>query len=109
MIGWQKYFKLKGIKPGKVHTPKNSIVDFTNIFLDLDLLKQLWETDFPYLEPTEEGSEIVYGIGLDTSAKNLAKMIRNASDLQEATLLSQHQPNSKIVKQALTAYYKSNK
>jgi hypothetical protein len=106
MKGWQKYFRLKGIRPGKVHVsiPNIGIVDFTDILLDLDLLRKLWEADFPYLEPTEEGYKIIYGIDLDTSASNLAKMIRNASDLQEATLFAAHKPDSKIVNQALEAY-----
>lgn len=104
MIGWQKYFKLKGINPGKVHTPQNGIVDFSDPSLDLNLLKKLWESDFPYLQLSEAGYRVLYGMGLDISATNLAKMIRNTSDFQEAKLLANHRPDSKLVNQALNAF-----
>jgi len=109
MSKWQKYFKLKGIVPGKVHVsiPQNVIVDFTDIHLDLELVKQLWESDFPYLTITADGEKILYGIGLDTSASNLAKMIRHASNIDEAKALLNHKPESKIVNQAFNTYSKS--
>ncbi len=49
-----KYFRLKGIEPGKVVTQTHGTLDFREK-LPLDTLKQLYAAGFPYLELTKEG------------------------------------------------------
>lgn len=58
---WQKYFKLKKIVPGRVVT-RHGTIDFSKNNLSLELLKTLYESDFPYLEITDEGMKTLYGI-----------------------------------------------
>lgn len=49
-----KYFRLKGIEPGRVVTTTHGELDF-RVKLPLDTLKQLYAAGFPYLELTKEG------------------------------------------------------
>lgn len=51
-----RYFRLKGIEPGRVVTQKFGVIDFRNP-VPLDVLKQLYATGFPYLELTKEGEK----------------------------------------------------
>ena len=58
---WRKYFKIKGIRPGKVVFPGFGTIDFTNNNIDVDLLRRIFEADMPYLEMTLEGMDYFYG------------------------------------------------
>ena len=58
---WSKYFKLKGLVPGKVVTHSQGTVDFRNPNLPIEKLQKLFEEDFPYLEITPEGQRVLYG------------------------------------------------
>ncbi len=49
-----KYFRLKGIEPGRVVTKKYGTLDFREK-ISLDILKDLYSSGFPYLELTKEG------------------------------------------------------
>jgi len=59
---WTDYFKLIRLKPGKVITFLCGEVDFSKQTLSLEVLKTLWESDFPYLQITELGKKELYGI-----------------------------------------------
>lgn len=59
---WKKYFKLVKVKPGKIVTQQFGVLDFSTNNLNVDHLKILFENDFRYLEITEEGKKVLYGI-----------------------------------------------
>ena len=59
---WTDYFKLIRLKPGKVITFLCGEVDFNKENLPIEVLKNLWESDFPYLQITELGKKELYGI-----------------------------------------------
>ena len=59
---WTDYFKLIRLKPGKVITFLCGEVDFSKENLPIEVLKNLWESDFPYLQITELGKKELYGI-----------------------------------------------
>ena len=62
MIMWQDYFKVKGIRPGRVVTFRHGTLDFSNPKLPLQTIFELYEEDFPYLVITAKGKEKFYGI-----------------------------------------------
>lgn len=59
---WQKYFKVINIVPGRVVVPGHGTIDFSRSDLPLEMVKELYENDFPYLDITEEGKEVIYNI-----------------------------------------------
>lgn len=59
---WTEYFKLKGLKPGRVITALFGEVDFARPDLPLEKVQSLYENDFPYLEPTEKALTELYNI-----------------------------------------------
>ena len=59
---WQDYFKLIRLKPGRVITHLYGEIDFSRDNLTLEVLKKLYESDFPYLEITPLGKTKIYGI-----------------------------------------------
>ena len=58
---WQKYFKVVKVVPGKIVVPKVGEIDFSKENLSVDLVKNLCDSNFPYIEPTEEGKVMFYG------------------------------------------------
>jgi len=66
---WTDYFKLIRLKPGKVITFLCGEVDFSKPNLSLEVLKELWESDFPYLQITELGKKELYGVPENNSEK----------------------------------------
>jgi hypothetical protein len=64
---WQKYFKVVGIVPGPVIFPKHGRIDFANPNLDLQLVKELFENNCIYLQPTPLGLTEFYGVAPDNS------------------------------------------
>jgi len=59
---WRRYFKLIKLRPGKVINQEFGEIDFRKDNIPVDTLKKLFESDFPYLEITDEGKEVLYGI-----------------------------------------------
>jgi len=59
---WQKYFKVVKIVPGRVVIPGHGTVDFSSEDLPLELIKELYENDLPYLDITPQGKEVIYNI-----------------------------------------------
>ena len=58
---WQEYFRLVKLKPGKVVTALLGEIDFSSDSIPLEKIKQLYESNFPYLEITEQGKSELYG------------------------------------------------
>lgn len=63
---WTKYFKVVKIRRGRVLTPRHGEIDFSRDNIPVEICKELFEEDFPYLEITEEGKRELYGIGVET-------------------------------------------
>ncbi len=59
---WTKYFKIVKIRRGRVVTPSHGEIDFSRDDISIEICKELFEDDFPYLEITEEGKRELYGI-----------------------------------------------
>ncbi len=59
---WRKYFKVVRVVPGRVITHRFGPIDLSSNNLSIDMLKQLYEDDFPYLEITPLGLQQFYGI-----------------------------------------------
>lgn len=58
---WQKYFKLKGLVPGRVIVSGYGEIDFSRSDVPVETCKRLFENDFEFLEITEEGKRYLYG------------------------------------------------
>lgn len=58
---WRRYFKLVKLAPGKVIVQGYGTLDFAGD-VPVETCKALYETDFEYLEITEEGKRVLYGI-----------------------------------------------
>jgi len=54
---WKDYFKLVKIVPGIIVVPGHGKIDFRNEKLPVELCRQLYEKEFPYLELTKDGKE----------------------------------------------------
>ena len=59
---WKKYFRFVKLKPGRVVTALLGEIDFSRDDIPLDQIKVLYESDFPYLQITEEGKAEIYGL-----------------------------------------------
>lgn len=59
---WTKYFKVVKIRRGRVITPRHGEIDFSRDDVPVETCKELFEDDFPYLEITEEGKRVLYGV-----------------------------------------------
>lgn len=58
---WRKYFKVVKVVPGRIVTPRHGLIDLSADNLSVDLLKELYEEDWPYIEITHEGMKTLYG------------------------------------------------
>ena len=59
---WKRYFKFVKLKPGKVVTTLFGEIDFSADNIGIEIIKALYNNDFPYLEITEEGKTELYGV-----------------------------------------------
>jgi hypothetical protein len=57
---WRDYFLFVGLKPGKVITAQFGTIDFNADNLGIEILKSLYENDFPYLKITPLGLKTFY-------------------------------------------------
>jgi len=69
---WKRYFKFVKLRPGKVVTALYGDIDFSADNLGIEILKTLFENDFPYLVLTEDGKAELYG--LDTFIRKPKKI-----------------------------------
>jgi hypothetical protein len=58
---WRLYFKLVKLVPGKVIVQGYGTLDFSRDDIPVETCKALYETDFEFLEITEEGMRELYG------------------------------------------------
>ena len=78
---WQKYFKVVKVVPGKIVVPKVGEIDFSKENLSVDFVKNLCDSNFPYIEATEEGKVMFYGKNLKTEkASKTETKPKNNSD-----------------------------
>jgi len=73
---WKRYFKFVKLRPGKVVTALYGEIDFSADNLGIEILKFLYESDFPYLVLTEEGKAELYGIQI-ANKNDSARIIPN--------------------------------
>lgn len=66
---WKEYFKVIRIVPGEVIVPIHGKIDFRSDNISIDICKELFENDFPYLEITAKGMDYLYGTALKSSAR----------------------------------------
>ena len=59
---WKQYFKFVKLKPGKVVTSQFGEIDFSAENIGIEIIKSLYENNFPYLEITNEGNKNIYGV-----------------------------------------------
>ena len=71
---WRRYFKLVKLVPGKVIVQGHGTIDFAGN-VSVELCQKLYEEDFEFLQITEEGKQLLYGIG--TPIKNEKLEIQN--------------------------------
>jgi hypothetical protein len=50
MTKWTEKYKVIGVKPGKIHTRKFGIIDFSKDSIPVEKCDKLYESGFPYLE-----------------------------------------------------------
>jgi len=73
---WRRYFKLVKLLPGKVIVQGYGTLDFSRDDILVETCKALYETDFDFLEITEEGKRELYGI--EPAIKNEKFEIKNS-------------------------------
>jgi hypothetical protein len=61
---WRKYFKVIKIVPGVVIVPGHGRIDFSKDNISVEVCKNLFESDFPYLAITAEGRDFLYGTAI---------------------------------------------
>ena len=54
---WTDYFKLIGIRPGRVVTHRHGTLDFSRSDLCIDTLKSLYDQGFSYLKLSKKGKD----------------------------------------------------
>lgn len=77
---WTRFFKLKKITPGEVHTRLLGVIDFANPDLPVEKVQKLYENDSPYLEITPEGRRVLYGDHSKDDAPVIEKSDKAKSD-----------------------------
>jgi hypothetical protein len=60
---WTDYFRFTKLRRGRVITPSHGEIDFSADNIGIETCKELYETGFPYMELTELGKKVLYGIG----------------------------------------------
>jgi hypothetical protein len=59
---WTKYFNFIKLRRGRVIVPIHGEIDFSRDDIPIEICKELFDKDFPYLELTELGKQELYGI-----------------------------------------------
>ena len=76
MSDFEKYFKVVGILPGIVHTPKFGKVDLRTISVEKAL--EMYKDGFNYLELTDEGKKKLDPDPPPANAKDLVQSIKDS-------------------------------
>lgn len=56
-MSWKNKYKVIGVKPGKVITPKHGTIDLSREDIPLETLDQLNAEGFPYIERIHSGEK----------------------------------------------------
>lgn len=56
-MSWKQKYKVKGVKPGKIVTPKHGTIDLRKEDIPLELMDQLHAEKFPYIERIHTGEK----------------------------------------------------
>jgi hypothetical protein len=57
---WTKYFNFIKLRRGRVIVPLHGEIDFSRDDIPVEICKELFDKDFPYLELTELGKQELY-------------------------------------------------
>jgi hypothetical protein len=71
---WKKYFKVTKIVPGEVVVPGYGKMDFSKDNISVEVCRELFESDFPYLAITEEGKDFLYGTPVKAAITKKTKL-----------------------------------
>lgn len=71
---WKKYFRVVKLVPGEVVVPGYGKLDFSKDNISVEVCRELFESDFPYLAITEEGKDFLYGKSVSTPISKKAKL-----------------------------------
>ena len=59
---WTDYFRFIKLRRGRVIVPIHGEIDFSRDDIPVEICKELFESEFPYLELTELGKKQLYEI-----------------------------------------------
>lgn len=96
-MAWQQYFKVTGVRPGRIVTYRHGELDFRRDNIPVDVIRDLYEHDFPYLRITAKGKEELY---MDVTAKEVVEYVNSAESSQEILRWLKVKPDSVTVKRA---------
>ena len=58
---WTDYFKMNKIQRGRIVTSSHGELDFSRDDIPVEICKELFEQDFPFLDLTPLGRQFLYG------------------------------------------------
>lgn len=73
-------------------------IDFSSDMIPLQRIKALYESDFPYLEITPEGTAYLYGIPSEVTVQTPVFSVAEIAEEPIAELYEQEAPEEKPVK-----------
>ena len=96
---WTTYYKVVGIKPGKVVIPGTGEVDLSDEKLSLDMVRRIHNKGCHFLELTEEGKKM-FSPEMNMNAKEVAAVMQEATTKEQAKALLDLKPESVLVQRA---------
>jgi hypothetical protein len=99
---WTAYYKVIGIIPGRVLIPGTGQVDLSDEKLPLKLIRKIHEKGCTFLTPVQaqEPPATEQKVPDKYTAKELARLIKDAVNADEAMRLYETNPSSKLAEQA---------
>ncbi len=67
---WKQYFRFVKLEPGRVVTSLFGEIDFSSDTIDLETIKALYESGFPFLEITDQGKAELYPTTIEIAVDN---------------------------------------
>lgn len=96
---WTTYYKVVGIKPGKVVVPGIGEVDLSNEKLPVEFVQKIHDKGCQFLELTEEGKKML-SPEMNMNAKEIAAVMQEATSEEQAKALFDLKPESIQVQRA---------
>jgi hypothetical protein len=97
---WTAYYKVIGIIPGRVLIPGTGQVDLSDDKLPLKLIRKIHDNGCKFLAPVKAEEHPANAVPDTYTAKELAGLIKDAVDADEARRLYETNTSSKLVEQA---------